>query len=392
MSKTKTIIILIAGLLFFDTSVACAEKVCARVRRGKLEKRSVMTGNCPRGFVILVDTATLRGATGETGATGTTGATGSAGVDGAIRIYGDGSDGAVTFGSSATFPENRQYTDIVINAGVNMTVQLGTVIRCTGTITINGRLVASGAAGDLGYLGNWPASSTYFARDLSMPAPNIAGSAASSGAVTSTTILANGGTRGFALSSSERLRAALFANPLLGGGHGAGSVGGFGGSGGGPIVILCKQGISIPAGGQVDTLGNAGGAGAGGGAGGTVLLASSGVISGAGLIEATGGNGGSSSTTSAAGGGGGGGLIQMFAPVVSFTGTTNVVGGLGGTVGGGAVSGAIRSGGGGGGASGGDGGNGGTTNADNSSTNGGDGSAGVFYSATLDPTALLLMQ
>ena len=280
----------------------------------------------------------------------------------------------------------------MINAGANMTVQLGTVIRCTGTITINGGIFVSGAAGSVGYLGNWPASSTYFAKDLALPAQNIAGSPAGSGAVTSTSVAASGGFRGFPHSSSARLRAALFANPSVGGGSGAGSVGGFGGAGGGPVVILCKQRISISAGGRIDVSGFNGGAGAGGGAGGTVLLASMGEISGAGQVDAPGGLGGNLSTTSGAGGGGGGGLVQMFAPVISFSGTTNLAGGTGG-VGGGLVNGAIRSGGGGGGASGGEGGQGATVNADNNSPgNGGDGQAGVLYTATIDPTALLLMQ
>ncbi len=391
MSTTKTIILCVAGLLLFDAGTASAEKVCARVRRGRLEKRSVTAGNCPRGFITLVDTATLSGPAGAAGASGVTGATGAAGADGAIRVYGDGSDGAVTFSASGDFPANRQYTDIVVDVGVNMSVKYGTVIRCTGTITINGRIVAAGAAGGGGNLGSWPASSTYFARDLILPAQNIANSPAGSGAVTSTGVIASGGTRGFAHIVSTGRDSVLLADPLLGGGSGAGAVNAFGGVGGGAIVILCKQGISIPAGGEIAVTGNDGGAGGGGGAAGTVLLASSGEISGAGMIRGEGRNGGSSSTTSAAGGGGGGALVQLFAPVVSFAGTTSLIGGVGGTAGA-PVSGTIRSGGGGGGASGGDGGNGGTVNADNSSTNGSDGSSGVLSTYTIDPTALLLMQ
>ena len=80
-----------------------------------------------------------------------------------------------------------------------------------------------------------------------MPAANIESTAAKSGAFAANGVLANGGTRGFALFGTERPRAAIFADPSLGIGHRAGSIADFGGAGGDPIVTFCEQGISISA-------------------------------------------------------------------------------------------------------------------------------------------------
>src|SRR6185436_15592993 len=85
------------------------------------------------------------------GTNGTNGMDGAAGGDGQLRIFGDGSAGAKTVAADEvwtglTAPTNPQFTDVTINAGTTLTVQSGTVIRCTGTFTNNGMIVVSVAA------------------------------------------------------------------------------------------------------------------------------------------------------------------------------------------------------------------------------------------------------
>ena len=85
---------------------------------------------------------------------GAVGPPGTDGADGQLRIFGDGSAGAKTVAVDETWvgdaaPTNPQFTDVTINAGTTLTVQSGTVIRCTGSFTNNGDIVvllgASGA-------------------------------------------------------------------------------------------------------------------------------------------------------------------------------------------------------------------------------------------------------
>jgi hypothetical protein len=66
-----------------------------------------------------------------------------------LRIYGDGSAGAKTVDASGTLLDtNLQYTSFTVAAGVVLTVESGTVIRCTGDFVNNGAInVEPGALG-----------------------------------------------------------------------------------------------------------------------------------------------------------------------------------------------------------------------------------------------------
>ena len=98
----------------------------------------------------------MDGADGSNGANGSDGMNGSDGADGQLRIYGDGTAGTVTISTdtdwTATPPpnDNYQFTNLTVAAGATLAVFSGTVIRCTGTCTINGTIQGSyGAPGGI---------------------------------------------------------------------------------------------------------------------------------------------------------------------------------------------------------------------------------------------------
>lgn len=357
---------------------ASAQTTCVRatnrVVKGKVTtslSTTTRSGNCRRGEVAAV--------------TGPTGATGATGTDGQLRVYGDGSSGALTISSTQTFTDaSPMYTDVVINSGSVFSVPSGTVIRCTGSFTNNGTVtVLRGASGGR----NTGIDSTTIMSAYALPHQGASSRAATSGESGDTSALRTGGFGGVGLSLFEA-STLRYPGPYAGGGGG----GGFsvtGGQGGGSLVVLCGGAVtnngSIIADGEDITTA------AGGGGGGIVILASkTSVTSSAGSsVVARGGDAGVSSTSTSPGGGGGGGVIHFMAPTIDVgSATTSVAGGVGGAIGV-DVSSNPRAGGPGGGGSGGNGGNGGSIpSGGNTPGAGSSGSTGHIISTTVDPTSL----
>lgn len=328
------------------------------------------------------------GALGATLGCGGSGA-GAAQPPGIPVFYGDGSAGPVVVsGLTVVGGRNNQFTDVTVPVGEILNVRSGTVIRCTGTFTVLGRVdVFTGGKGgtldagvDIGagvlVPSNRPASQ------------GMASSVATQGAVGGTSAACVGGAGGLGLGvGTEVVR---FPSPSAGG-AGAGACGSPGGSGGGGLTVLAFGAITVASGGEIGADGNRGDGGGGGGAGGIIVLASANSVSIAGLVHANGGGGGASDTDSAPGGGGGGGVVNVLAPTISGLPGTNIdtTGGPGGSAGAaGSVTDAFRSGGGGGGGCGGSGGSaGGVTPADTPSgaNNGAPGDVALILA---DPTGL----
>lgn len=292
--------------------------------------------------------------------------------------YGDGSAGAknvtVNQGTSTLSANgNYQFTDLTITAGHTLTVESGTILRCTGTFTVLGTLnVSTGAKGG----------------QFNSPAhPGVSKSAAGIGRDQINSVTSSGGLAGEPLSAQEA-RNQLLVGPTLGGGAGGGDTH-TGLSGGGSVLVLARNTVicsgTINANGQS----NVSDVTSGGGAGGVVILASAGTVSVTGTINANGGTGAPSAGTSGlgAGGGGGGGIVHLLAPTLVTLGTINVTFGTGGAGDGMTNSGNHR-GGGGGGACGGRGGAGGGFSSTNGALDGTNGQVGQIVLSNLDPTAL----
>lgn len=282
---------------------------------------------------------------------------------GGCNEYGDGSAGDVTISAdtdwSTSPPTNGNYmfNNLIVNSGVTLTVESGTVIQVSNTFTNNGTVeVKEGLPGE-----TWEG-------------------------------LPDGGvprTKGNTLTvnqayKSEQLRFLSRSSLLTGGSPGqeAGgstspdSEGGFGGgalnikaitiSNMGTIRANGGDGIALPAGSAAT--------GSGGGGGGFIIIQGN-SITNTGTIEALGGDGGepATGTNENAGGGGGGGLVHLISPNANAVGGTFLVdagaGGLQTTT--------QFSRGGAGGASAGDGGAGGYTDFNNNVTPAGDGGAGL---------------
>lgn len=304
-------------------------------------------------------------------------------------VYGDGSAGTRSVAADIRLGDkgdvNHQYTDFTVPAGRILTVQSGTVIRCTGTFRNEGTIIVlTGADG-----GRRSGFSEGTIEGVSQPPEaGISTLPAGAGELGTPVAARVGGGDGGGLSEFEA-RATLSPGVKAGGGGGAGLDSG--GAGGGSLLIVA--GGEIVNAGQITANGGAGAAGGGGGGGGVVILASRTKVThaaGAGLT-ALGGAGGPSNDESGPGGGGGGGIVHFLAPTVEVVGTIGVAGGPGGAVGAAeSVTAAIRSGGGGGGACGGRGGRGGDVSAGDKATPSAaeNGSQGFNLQARLDPTAL----
>jgi hypothetical protein len=249
-----------------------------------------------------------------------------------------------------------QCTNFSVASGQTLTVPSGTVIHATGTVTITGTLTVGdgsvAAGGGLGWV-----------------------------AFQATQSLNSGASQGIAFSSFG-LRKLLKPGPL-GGGPG-GTFTGYGGIGGGSVVIVASGAISIT--GTINANGSNGSGDSnnfaiGGGGGGIVILASKTSISNTGTINAKGGNGfPASSGNVSPSGGGGGGLIHFLSPS-NTVGTATVTGGSGGT-GSDVDTGAF-----GGGAGAGNGGDSGYAHSGTAQA----GSAGkVFNTTVTDPATLLV--
>jgi len=93
-----------------------------------------------------------QGEMGDEGEMGDKGDKGDQGTDGQLRIYGDGSAGALTVTTDSTLfvdvaaDGNLMFTDVTIDAGVTLRVTSGVVIRCSGTFTNNGTVTVLSVA------------------------------------------------------------------------------------------------------------------------------------------------------------------------------------------------------------------------------------------------------
>ena len=297
--------------------------------------------------------------------------------------YGNASQGDVVATASTNIfilvpSGDFEFRNFTVDPGVTLTVPSGTILRCTGTFTVDGSIQV-----DVGTFGSTSHSS------FNGPAGQ-GNSAAPAGDATPTAI----GSGGRGLSSGQAAEL-LDPGPFGGGAGGSSSAsaiggGGNGGDGGGAFTALAAGALSVA--GNIDAGGTAGGVNAGGGAGGIVILASRSSIDVSGVVAARGGKGGDTTISSghdyvAAGGGGGGGIVNLVSPAITVAGSVLVNPGNGGH---GAAEPAVpstRGGGGGGGACGGDGGHGGVPLNEPFST-GEDGAPGALGQIIADPTDL----
>lgn len=323
-----------------------------------------------------------QGIPGEQGSQGAAGSVGPPGADGTLRVYGNGSAGALVVASPSTAITNPQFTDVTIGTGVTWTVPSGTVIRCTGTFVNNGTILVDTFAQGPVRAGN-------------------GGSYTMGGHPGIGRIIAGLGEFG-----NDDAQSYAGANPPTGLGAGSarhllrpGPVGGGGGGnninghGGGTFVVIARGAIinagTILAAGGSDPLNQ----GTGGAGGGIVILASASSVNNAsGYVSATGGAGGPSGTGTGAGGGGAGGIVHFLAP--SIVGIANAVapgGSAGATGAAGSIVTYYRGGGNSGGASCGWGGNGGHISAGPTATPSpaSDGGPGCVFETVTDPASLL---
>jgi hypothetical protein len=315
---------------------------------------------------------------------------GPAGANGSLRIYGNGSAGAVTvagpIASTASIAPtgNLQFTDLTIPSGVALFVPSGTIIRCTGTFTNNGTITVFGVVSSAGqgHFGDGTEGS------LNLPAAGVSGNAASSGEIGDETADRAGGRGGTGLAATEARN--LLAPGVIGGGGGAGANSGVAGIGGGVFIVLAQRAIINAAAATITANGGTGAVGSGGGGGGVIILASAGEVSNLGAVSAIGGNGAASDASRAPGGGGGGGIVHFLAPSMSG-GAVTVTGGAAGALGGaGSILTITRVGGGGGGGCAGSGGSGGRVlvGLPGTPTESFPGFAGTSLQTIADPTSL----
>ena len=271
----------------------------------------------PQGEIGPIGPAGPQGEIGSTGPQGPQGDPGPEGEAGSMRVYGDGSAGALTIGSATNWltgpPENMnlQFTNVTVNA--NWYIPSGVVIRCTGTFT-----VAAGATVTIGYGTPKSATSAQLMAGLSKQCPN--GYSA-------------GGVRLAPMEASS----IMHPGPLAGGNGDDGYTGADGGDGGGSFVVRALGAVTIN--GSIVANGHVGydvvatsatGSGGGGGGGGFIIIASKTGIANNGAIYARGGNGSSAKGSGDnAGGGGGGGIVHLLAPTI-FQGVIDVAGGAAG--------------------------------------------------------------
>ncbi|QOJ15371.1 MAG: collagen-like protein [Planctomycetia bacterium] len=327
------------------------------------------------------------GPTGPQGEKGEAGPAGPPGADGQLRIFGDGSAGALEVNEDGVLfadvaaDRNLQFSDVIVHEGATLVVPSGVTLRCAGTFTNRGTiLVRTAAAGGR----VWYSHATIDPVDFPALRPANDGWAqagAGFGEFGDNADARAGGTGG---GGNGDLRS-LLTPGLFGGGGGAGTYLSTGGAGGGCFTVLARDRLHIV--GEIHADGDPAALGAGGGGGGVVILASATAIDCEGEITARGGRGGDSGPNSAAGGGGGGGVIHLVAPKVTNPGKLLADMGAPGASGG-VVSTLIRQGGGGGGACAGDGGDGGVIAADG--TTGAPGAAGTGMTLVThqNPTAL----
>jgi hypothetical protein len=317
----KNLIVFLSGIIFLVNYEAFAAKLCIKKTQAVKNKSVVLqrairaATTCPRGYIEVLDTASFQGPAGSNGldgangTNGTNGSNGSDGQDGMDAAWGDGSAGAKVISANETFDDdNVQFTDFTVNSGVTVTVPSGTIIRCTGTATINGTINVdpAGSSGQPNSLGsNKPASQ------------GLSSQSSGDGEVGSNGANRQGGYAATALDST--IGRSIIRPSVFSGGAGGGGLSGTSttGEGGGGFAIYCKDGINISGTGTIAADGGYGGNCQGGGAGGVIVLASLGTVTHTGIVRASGATGGFTSIFCANGGGGGGGLIHILAQTIT---------------------------------------------------------------------------
>jgi hypothetical protein len=291
-----------------------------------------------------------------------------AGLIGNPYPYGDGSDGAATLTTASwTIPYVKNYTTLTINAGQTLTVTSGTIICCTGTLTLNGVITVtpSNTGGTGGNGAGCPAGGNggagggclwIFAHDVTGSGTvNVNGAIGSVGGNGSGSTTATSGASSAGSGGSTGI---LFGNYVIAS-AGAGSRGYDGGSGGSSASVT-HIGLVRTYFGVKNYIHYMGGSGGGGGSGehdsGGGYHGGGGAGGSGGGFGNAGGNGGGGvrcgGAGDGAGGGGGGGAGGFMAFVTHDNNGTvaiNAIGGAGGNTG----SGGTVNGGGGGGGSGG---------------------------------------
>lgn len=335
---------LVVNLLFCNfahaQSLLCVAK-STRVKNNKVANskllKVVTTAACPRGYTQILNTSSFAGAqgatgpagptgaTGATGASGENGANGSAGADGQLRIYGDGSAGALlTTGFDNIANANLQFTSCTIATGTFLNVPSGTILRCSGDVVISGSILV-GAGGSGGQLTSLP-SLNVFTSSGRAAHPGKTRTVAANGELGSNNAVIDNAPFSFSMGNEEAYLS--YAPSLYAGGGGGGSAG-IGGSGGGYFAILASGSITLTNTASINAIGQNGTTGSGGGGGGIIVLASktSITIPAAATISVAGGIGGPSTTTTSNGGGGGGGGIYIYSPSNTVNSTGFVISG-----------------------------------------------------------------
>lgn len=368
----RRILLIVLSLFVLESFWApfvSADKICLKAKVAKAGKTKVKltrvvvdsAATCPRNHVELLDDA----------------------QDG---VYGDGSAGAKTVSADETLSgTNFQFTDFIVNSGVTLTVESGTVIRCSGSFTNNGTIAVSRSSfsGSDRVVTN---ADTASAAGINAH-PGVSKRGAGDGEAGTNSSTRDYGMGGRGLTELQA-RALRYPGAAASGGGGKALPGGsVAVEGGGSLVVLCRSNVVnnglIRANGQSST------SSGGGGAGGVIILASKTAVTNlaAGQINADGGSGAPSGVSRGASGGGGGGIVHLLAPAASNLGAITVLGGSRGAAGGaGSVSAAVRSGGAGGGACGGNGGDGGSVSAAGNPGSAEAGQAGHVLLSEIDPT------
>jgi hypothetical protein len=219
--------------------------------------------------------------------------------------FGSGGLGAVTISSNTTLqPGAREYTNFTVNSGITLTKGSDypgpLIIKCTGTLTIDGSIVAKNAFSNQDAGGSGGSGGCGLGASTSSADTNFTQVANGADGVSANTVGNNGND-----AEVDGLEA-LFTT--LGGLY-------YGGSSG-------SNGVD-------GTTGSAGAAGGGGGV--IILIAKTIDFNASGTLDVSGDDGSNSTGNSGAGGGGGGGLIIMFYETLNTdSGTYNVSGGSGG--------------------------------------------------------------
>ena len=285
------------------------------------------------------------GARGPTGEAGPAGPPGEAGAPGTLRIYGDGSAGALNITTDTTLAptdDKLQFTTCNVAAGATWTVYSGAVIHCQGSFTVYGTISVSGGVSGGTTTANCRTGAPTMSCGSGCTAQNcdveIVQSAAlgvaymlpiPAGGVNTmgtppTTAGALGGYGGYGAISP----AAILAPGVAAGGSS------YSAEGGGAFTAIVQGDVTVTGAVRANGFTAASGDSSGGTGGGVVILASatSVTIASSGVVGAAGGHGTDafdiSFETWGAGGGGGGGLIRLIAPTVSSSaGTLDVSGG-----------------------------------------------------------------